>query len=161
MATGTIILPILAAVPDPTNPPALAFTAANRPYLLFDGTTDELCSWHFIMPANYASAPVLKVLYSSEAGTSTSEAMEAEVMAVVDGADLDTDNYDTVNVSDAATSPATAGLQDTISITLTNDGAPSALAARSYAAIRLRRDAGTGDASDLEVWAVSLEYTTT
>ena len=168
MATGTILLPILGATPDPTNPPAVLFTAANRPYLTFDASTDELCLWTFRMPENYASAPLLKVQYSmvsAVSGDANNEiVIAAEVMSVDDGEDVDTDSFDTPNVSTTTVVPATAGLMDDLSITLTNDGSPSPMAANANVSIRFRRDADNAAddaAGDMEVWAVSLEYTTT
>jgi len=161
MATGTIILPILGATPDPTNPPGLAFSTAGRPYLTFDTGTDELCLWTFDIPSNYASAPVCNVIYSAAVNSGTFQP-SVEIMGVVDAADLDTDAWDTANAATATTVPGTIGLMDTISWAQTNDGSPSALAANGYAALRLRRDvSGDTAAGDVYVWAVSLEYTTT
>ena len=161
MATGTIILPVIAAMGDPTNPPGLAFTAANRPYLAFNDTADELCLWAFQLPAEYASAPQFNVVYSSVANSGTFMP-SVEVMAVADAADLDTDAWDTANAASATTVPGTIGLQDTIQWSLTNDGSPSAMAASGYVALRLRRDvSGDNHEGDVYVWACSLTYTTT
>lgn len=160
MATGTIILPLLAAVPDGTNPPGVAFTAAGRPYLTFDGTTDELCSWSFRIPQNYASALTIKVQYSMASATANNVAIRTEVMAIADGEDVDTDNYAAVEASADATVPGTAGLMDEISDAL---GTPT-VAAGDYISLRLGRENGTSGSNatgDMEVWAVSLEYTTT
>ena len=159
MATGTIILPILGATPDPTNPPGLAFTTAGRPYLTFDGTTDELCSWTFEMPSNYASGPIIRVHYSMASATTNNVAVRTEVMATADGEDIDTDNYAAVEASADATVPGTAGLSDIITDAL---GTPT-IAANDYIALRFGREnatSGTNATGDMEVWAVSLEYTT-
>ena len=86
--------------------------------------------------------------------------MAVEVMAVTDGEDVDTDSFDTANASAETTVPGTAGLMDEISITLTN---ADSLAAGDYVAVRLSRDAdnaGDDASGDLELWAFSLEYTT-
>lgn len=160
MATGTILLPILAAVADATNPPALSFTTANRPYLEFDDTTDELCSWHFRMPVNYASDATIKVIYSMTSATTNVVAVRTELMAIADGEDIDTDNFSTVEASDDDTVPGTAGLSGEISDVLTTP----TIAAGDYVALRLGREnatSGTNATGDMEVWAVSLEYTTT
>ena len=69
MATGTILLPIGAAIlPDgsasnaaPAVQRVKSSASAPTPYFLqlaFDATTEEQCMWSFRMPADYASAPV-------------------------------------------------------------------------------------------------------
>lgn len=159
MATGTILLPILAAVADATNPPALSFTTANRPYLAFDDTTDELCSWHFRMPINYASGATIKVMYSMASATTNVVAVRTELMTIADGEDIDTDNFSAVEASADDTVPGTAGLSGEISDEL----ATPTIAAGDYVALRLGREnatSGTNATGDMEVWAVSLEYTT-
>ena len=159
MATGTIILPILGAVGDPTNPPGVAFTAANRPHLLFDGTTDELLIWAFHLPADYASGLTIKVYYSMASAATNNVAIRTEVMAIADGEDIDTDNLAAVEASTDATVPGTAGLCDLISDAL---GTPT-VAASDYIALRFGREnatSGVNAMGDMEVWAVWLEYTT-
>src|SRR5687768_9306033 len=72
MATGTIQLPVGGAIlPDGSASNAApgllrvkSSAAAPSPYfwqLNFDASTEEQCYWSFRMPADYASAPVLKV----------------------------------------------------------------------------------------------------
>lgn len=160
MPTGTILLPIPAHAADPTNPPGLSFTAANRPYLTFDGTTDELCLWTFRLPQDYASGLTVKAQYSMATATANNVAIRTEVMAIADGEDIDTDNFSAVEASADATVPGTAGLMDEISEAL---GTPT-LAAGDYICLRFGREnatSGTNASGDMEVWAVSLEYTTT
>jgi len=162
MAIGTIILPVLAAIPDPTNPPALAFTAANRAHLLFDGTTDELVTWSDIrVPQNFASGMTIKWIYSMASAVTNVVAIRTEVMATAEDEDIDTDNYAAVEASADDTVPATtAGNRGEISDAL---GTPT-IAAGDYMAIRVGREnatSGTNATGDMEVWAVSLEYTTT
>ncbi len=166
MATGTIILPVFGCVYDTTNPPGLSGTTL-RPMLLFDATTDEIVGWQFRVPENHSNSadPVLKIQYSmvsAVAGdTPNSEVVfSCEVMCVTDGETIDSDSYDTINVSTATTVPATAGLMDEISLTLSNN---DSMAAGDYCALRFRRDAdnaGDDAAGDAEVWAVAFEYTT-
>ena len=161
MATGQINLSIPPQMYDATNPPGLEFTAAGRPYLTFQDTTDELCIWTFRMPANYSSAPVAKIQYSMATATTLEVIVAVEIMAVSDGEDVDTDSYDTANTSAATTVPGTAGLMDEITLTLTN---ADSLAAGDYVSVRFRRDAnnaGDDATGDLELWAIALEYTTT
>jgi len=160
MATGTIILPILAASLDASNPPGLDYSQ-NRPKLLFDDTTPEIAYWVFRMPSNYSSALTAKIQYSMASATANEVEFEVSVMAVSDGdsQDLDSDSYDTAN-SGSATVPGTAGYLDEISISLSSN---DSVAAGDWCAVKLARDAddGTNDdaTGDAEVWAVSLEYT--
>jgi len=162
MATGTILLPIMGCVLDAASPPGYAFTN-SRPKLLFNDTTDEIIYWTFRMPVDYASSPVLKVFYSM-AGANTEDEIvfDCLVMAVSDGdaVDMDTDSYDASNAA-TKTVPDTAGRPDEVSVTLANaDG----VAAEDFVALKAFRDADNiadDAAGDMEVWAASLEYTTT
>ena len=160
MATGSILLPIPAHSADPTNPPGLAYTAANRPYLTFDGTTDELCLWTFRMPQDYGSGLTIYVQYSMATATADNIAIRTEVMAIADGEDVDTDSFSAVEASaDKAVPTGTAGDMDVVSDAL---GTPT-VAARDYICLRFGREnatSGTNATGDMEVWAVSLEYTT-
>lgn len=159
MATGTILLPLLGGF-DATNPPGVE-TTTSRVRLLFDASTDEIIYKTFRLPQNYASGLTLKIVYGMASATSGAVYFGCQVMAVSDGdsAALDSDSYDTANTGNA-TVPGTAGYPDEISITLTN--ADSA-AAGDYVALKIFRDAdnasdtATGDA---EVYALSVEYTT-
>lgn len=161
MATGTIILPIPGHY-DATNPPGLEFFN-SKPRVLFNDTTPETMHWTFRMPADFASGLIAKAQYTMFSATSGLVEFEASAMAVTDGdaAAVDTDNYDTVNTG-SATVPATAGHMDEISITMTN---ADSVAAGDWVAFRLARDAddATNDTAtgDLELIAVSLQYTTT
>jgi len=160
MATGTILLP-LPGNPDNSNPPGLEwFNSKIR--LLFDDSTDEITHITFRMPENYASAPVLKAQYSMASATSGNVIIACQVMAVTDGdsAAVDTDSYDTVNTSSATAVPGTAGYIDEISLTLTN---ADSLAAGDWIALKFSRDANNASdtaTGDLELIALSLEYTT-
>lgn len=159
MATGTYSLPIPGDF-DATVPPGLEFQN-NIPVLLFDDTVDEICYWRFRVPVDYASAPVLKVLYSMASATTLEVIIGAELWSNADGEDAGAESYDTVNTSAATTVPGTAGLQDSISLTLTNN---DSMAAGEKLTIRFRRDAdnaGDDATGDMELLAASLEYTTT
>lgn len=160
MATGTIILPILGAITDPTNPPGIAFSTAGRPYLTFDTSTDEKCLWALRMPENYASDPILKVQYSCTL-TSGNFAVETQIMAATPDADqVLTDGYATVSTHAGEAVPGTADVLGEISHTMGN---LDSLAAGDYFSLILARDTGTTSdvAADVKVWAVSIEYTTT
>lgn len=160
MATGMIMLGLEAAKGDTTNPPALVYTAASRPYLLFDGTTDELCTWTFALPSNYASGLTIYCQYSMASATTNNIAIRTEVMAIADTEDVDTDNYAAVEASSDDTVPGTAGNMGVVSDAL---GTPT-LAASDYISLRFGREnatSGTNATGDMEVWAVWLQYTTT
>ena len=166
MATGTILLPIPAHSADSTNPPGLLYTTANRPYLAFDASTDELVLWTFRLPENYASAPTLKIIWSGSASTTVSHTVfwRAEVMAMT--ADTDsvastTDSFDTVKTASDDILGTTAERPQTVDLSLTNN---DSMAAGDYIALRFGRDADNASddlTEDAWLWAVSLEYTTT
>ena len=163
MATGTIILPVQAAKLPASNPAQIDAAEGNW-RLLFDDTTDESCLWQFRMPTNYASGLVAKIQFSLAAtasGTDTA-AFETAIMAVTpeDAADIVTDSYDTVNAGTLAlANNQTAGYLKEISITQTND---DSVVAGDYMKFKLNRDVSADDVvGDLEVVAISLEYTTT
>lgn len=159
MATSQINLPLLGGVRDATNPPGMSWVNA-RPYLLFDGTTDELITFSFRMPSDYASGLTVKWQYSMVSATANNVAIRAQVMASSDGDNIDTDSYDTLQASSDATVPATAGLMDEISLALTS---VDSLAAGDYISVQLGREngtTGTNATGDMEVWAIALTYTT-
>lgn len=176
MATGTILLPIGGAIPpdasasnaapaivrvkSSASAPSAHFLQAN-----FDPATDEMLWWSFRMPSDYASAPVLKVLFklSSDTNTAHNVRFEGRLAAVTSGDSTDVDAKALATTNSAGTTiPGTAGYLKELSITLTND---DSLAAGDFAIVYLRRDAdgttGTDDSTtgDCEVVAVSLEYT--
>jgi len=160
MATGTVILSLPPSGFDASAP--AGFTVENSlPVLLFDDTTPEGVYWVFRMPQDYASGPVLKIIYSMASAVANNVEFEISLWAITDGEDGDTESYDAVNVGTAPTVPGTAGLIDEYSITLTN---ADSLAANDLVCIKMFRDAddATNDdaTGDCEVRAVSLEYTT-
>lgn len=173
MATGTVLLPIGAAtLPDgsasnatPAIQRVKSSAAAPTPYFLqaaFDAATVEILMWSFRMPADYLSAPVLKVPYKMASATSGGVAFTCQLMAVTpgDAQDVDADAFAAANTATDATVPGTAGALDAVSITLTNN---DSLAANDFVVVRLHRE--VGDAADTatgdcEVVAVTLEYST-
>lgn len=173
MATGTILLPIGAAIiPDgsasnaaPAIQRVKSSAGAPTPYFLqaaFDASTDEILMWSFRMPADYASSPVLKVQYKMASATSGDVIIAGYVMAVTpgDAQDVDADAFATVNTSSATTVPGTAGYLGEISLTLTN---ADSVAAGDFVVVRLSRDADNGSdtaTGDMEVVAVAIQYTT-
>lgn len=174
MAFGTVLLPISAAVPPDAsgtnnNPPAIqrvrSTGADPKPFFLqaaFDASTQEALIWSFRMPSDFTSNPVLKVQYKMASAVTGNVIIESRVSATTPGDTTDTDakTFSTVNTSAATAVPATtAGKIGEISLSLANS---DSLAANDYVSIYLARDAdNAGDTAtgDMEVVAVSLEYT--
>lgn len=153
-----INLSVLGGVRDATNPPGMSYVNA-RPYLLFDGTTDELITFPVRIPDDYGSGLTVKFQYSMVSATTGVVAIRAQVMAASVGDNIDTDSYDTLQASSDATVPATAGLMDEISLALTS---VDSLTAGDYMSIQLGREngtSGTNATGDMEVWAIALTYT--
>ncbi len=126
---------------------------------LFDASTDEHVEWTFIMPNNYASAPVLKVYYKATSGTTGTVVFGAAIVAITDGdsQDADADAHDTANVG-STTVPSTVGHIDVQSITMTN---ADSVAAGDWVRMVLFRDISADSvAGDLEVPIVELQYST-
>jgi len=164
MAKGTIMLPVTAAKisGDFITNPARIDNGLGGGALLFAADQTESAMWVFRMPENYGSALTAKLQYSMASATSGKVDMEVEVMAVSDGdsQDLDTASFAAVNeIAGGTTVPGTAGYLDEISITLSN---ADSLTAGDLVYIRINRDHDDTDdtaAGDLEMRALSLEYT--
>lgn len=173
MATGSILLPINGAtLPDgSSNNAAAQFnrvkSSAAAPSLhfvelLFDPATDEHAYWTFRMPANYASAPVLKLQWKANA--TANDVVWVGRLAAVTPADVDTPNEKALGSANSATTTVNTTearrLVET-SITLTNaDG----LVANDWVTLLVHRDADSGSDTctvDAELVSVTLEYTTT
>jgi hypothetical protein len=173
VATGSILLPVGAAVlPDgsATNlAPALqrrkSSGTAPAPYFLelwFDAATEEWAAWSFRMPADYASAPVLKVQYKMASATTGDVIWAGSIAAVTDGdaTDVDAKVFATANTA-TVTVPGTAGHLDEATVTMTN---ADSVAAGDFVVVRIARqgaaggDTATGDA---EFVGAALTYTTT
>lgn len=162
MATGTIILPIPPSALDGTNPPPMRFED-HRWEMVLDDTTVQPFFWTWRMPENYASAPVLKVQFKATAAVTGDFGIDVAIFAVSSGdsEDVDVPTFATDNVSAGVTVPdTTAGKLGEVSLALSND---DGLAAGDLISLRLNRNTSVAsDATgDIEVVAVSLEYTTT
>lgn len=175
MATGSILLPIGAAVlPDGSASnaaPAIyrrkSTAAAPTPYWLeaaFDASTTERLFWSFRLPADYASTPVMKVLWKMASATTGNVVMTTRVAALSDG-EASTANalaLANANVSAATAVPGTVGHIKAISISITNLPA-GGFAAGDFVVVYLIRDSSDVNdtaTGDLELVAASLEYTT-
>lgn len=163
-ATGTVILPVQSAKISGTYVTAPArIDGGNAAWrLLFSDTQTESAVWIFRMPQNYSSAFTAKLIYTMVSDTTNKIDFEVEVMALTDNeSDPDTASFGAVNeVTGGTTVPGTAGIIDEVSITLIN---ADSVAANDWVAIRVNRDHDDADdtaAGDLELRALSLEYTT-
>lgn len=161
MATAEIPLPILGAVRDATNPPGMGWSGAV-PYLLFDGTTDELVTFSFRMPNNYASGLTVKWQYSMVSATFGNVALRSEIAASTVGDNIASRTYAALEKSADNTVPFSgAGTLAEITYVPVN---LDSLAAGDQFAMRIGRENGTTGSNavgDMAVWAVSLTYTTT
>ena len=159
-------------MPDGSTPnlaPALqrvkSSASAPSPYwiqLAFDASQLEQCMWSFRMPADYASAPVLKVMFKMTSATTGNVIINGRLAAVSDGdsTDVDAKAFATVNTSSATAVPGTAGFLKEISLTLTN---ADSVAAGDFVVAYLARDGASGSdtaTGDMEVTAVAITYTT-
>lgn len=172
MATGTIPLPLGACyLPDGTTnnaAPAMqrvkSSASAPTPYfvqLAFDATTEEQVCWSFRMPADYASAPVMKVQYKMTSATTGGVAFEGRLAAVTpgDSTDVDAKAFAAANVA-TDTVAGTAGLMKEVSFALTN---ADSVAAGDFVVAYLNRDpahASDTATGDCEVVAAAITYTT-
>lgn len=172
MATGTISLPIGAAImPDgsasnaaPAIQRVKSSAAAPTPYFLqlaFDASTEEQVCWSFRMPADYASAPVMKVQYKMTSATTGGVAFEGRLAAVTpgDATDVDAKAFGTANTG-TDTVAGTAGFMKEVSFALTN---ADSVAAGDLVVAYLNRDPANGSdtaTGDCEVVAVAITYTT-
>ena len=126
---------------------------------LFDASTDEHIVIGFVVPNNYASAPVLKVHYKATSATSGTAVFSCLVQCVSDGdaQDVDADAFATQN-DGSATVPATAGYIDVISITLTN---ADSMTAGDFVTLALFRDISADSVTgDLEFVGADFQYST-
>lgn len=164
MATGTIVLQVQAAKIGGSfiTSGARIEGGAGLWKVLFATDSTEEALYQFELPENYASAPVLKLKYAMASATSGKVDLEAKIMAVADGEDIDSASFDTLNeVSGGTTVPGTAGFRDTISIPLANNDSMNAEETVSLHIQRDHDDADDTAAGDLELIGAVLEYTTT
>lgn len=173
MATGTILLPVGAAVlPDGSASnlaPALqrrkSSGSAPAIYMLelwFDASTEEWATWAFRMPADYSSAPVVKIQYKAASATTGDVVWAASFAAVSDGdsTDVDAKVFATAQTT-TVTVPGTAGFLDEASISISTGG--DSVAAGDFVVVRIaRQGAAGGDTAtgDMEFIGAAITYTT-
>lgn len=164
MATGTILLPVMAFIVDETDPPFIGFSAGDSvPYLAFDSATpNESATISFRLPSDYASAPLLKIQWSNDGTDTGNVRWEVAIAAVTPNTDAD--DMTTARTFDTSNTVVDAGVDtrrvQEVEMALTNfDGA----VAGDNITLRFSRDAAdaldTMDTNGL-VFALALEYTT-
>lgn len=176
MATGYIALFPGGQAPDGSgtvnNAAALSYEVSaasqgsNSPKvsqlkLLFDGATDEHWMFQLLLPGDYASGGTLrgKVKFTS-ATTGTAIMKAGQVTTTDDSTDDDALAFGTADVSSSISAPGTQGRTAEFTIALTTTG----MAAGRKCVIFIGRDpdnASDDIATDLELLALNLEYTTT
>lgn len=165
MATGYIQLSPQAALLPTSNFPILKRHASSGTgvpemwILEFPDAADDYCYFAFIVPVNYASAPVLKIYWMAVEDTANECRWGVQVTCGSDDADdWDTIAADTENVVDD-TAPSVAGEHSICSVTLTN---VDSMAAGDFCIIRVRRN-GTHANDDMtdpaQFMSAILEYT--
>lgn len=164
MAKGTLNLLVQALkIGGPFITAGARIDGGSGPWkVLFATDSTEEAFWQFELPENYASSPVLKLKYAMASATSGKVDLEAKVMAVADGEDVDSASFDTLNeISGGTTVPGTAGFRDTIEIPLTNN---DTMVAEETVLLHIQRDHDDADDTapgDLELIGAVLEYITT
>ncbi len=129
----------------------------------YDASTAEHLWWQFTMPVNFASAPIMRLLWMANAVTATAVVWGSKIGAVTP-ADTDTP----VEHAMAAATTATTNINTTearrlieTQITLANT---DSVAANDLVFLLVYRVAGDGAdtcAVDAELVSVSIDYTTT
>jgi hypothetical protein len=173
VATGTINLtPQSATLPDGSAsniPPAATRvkgleTAPAKFFsaLSFDATTEQHAWWSFRMPANYASAPIVKVHWYANA-TTGAVIWAARIAAITVGTDAVTALAKTMATATTATTTTDATANEPVETSITLANLDSA-AAGDWVFVNVYRDADAGG-DTLSVAALigtaSIDYTTT
>lgn len=175
MATGTVLLmPGAAILPDgSTNNVGAGMTrrqgtqTTRKGHFLtldFDGagSTIESAHWQFRLPANYSSAPVLKLLWMANA-TANAVKWQADVAAVTpDDTDTPLEHaYASANTTTTNVNTTEARRLTLTSITLTNADSMAAGDLIQLVVYRDPSDAGDTATVDAELISAAFEYTTT
>jgi hypothetical protein len=134
-----------------------------RLHALFDASTDEWCCLNGRVPANFASAPVLKVQYKMASAVTGVVKIEGRVACITPGdtTDADAKAFDTANTTTGTVPATTAGKIAELSLTLTTNDSMAAGDDLIIRFSRLGSDAADTATGDMEVTSVTLEYTTT
>lgn len=165
MATGYIDFDMGGATADVTSPAGCEYfnnTGVTMKRWLFDAATDEFIHFQFVIP-DYASALVVRAKFAMTSATTNNIVVQAGLMAVTpgDSAAIDTGSLDTLNASSATAVGGTAGYMKDVTITMTN---VDSLAAGDQVFLKFGRDADNASdnaTGDMELYGLTLEYTTT
>lgn len=175
MATGTVILmPGAAVLPDgSTNNVGAGMTRRQGTqafqkghYLTLDfdgaGATIESAHWQFPLPANYASAPVLRLLWHANATANAVKWLSQIAAVTPDDADTPLEHaYATTDTATTNVNTTEARRLTLTSITVSN---ADSMAAGDYIQVVLFRDpADVTDTAtvDAELMSIAFEFTTT
>ena len=181
MATGTILLSVLGALPaDGTgtinNPPdfRVGVSTGTQPtngpkvselHALFGDAADEHLLWWFRMPANYASGGTLKIPFQNvtvQSGT-THVFWKAALAAITIGEDVAAKVFPTIDTLDVTlANNQAAGISTEGSLALSAT-ALNSVAAGDWVCCFLGRDADNASdtaAGDMALPGVVLEYVT-
>ena len=141
------------------SPGVSSDASGARPYLAFDAAADEAVYFTFIAPQGITTPLAAIITFAMASATTGNIIADATLEAITDGDSTDTDaaeSLDTANTSGATAVPATAGLIDQLSITLTNN---DTITAGDYCRLRIRRVGSNGSdtaTGDLLMFAVEL-----
>lgn len=173
MATATLNLPpVSGALPDGSTGnagPAFARiqgteTNPKKHFVVadFDAATDEHLWWTFVMPQNYSSAPIVRLLWMANA--TTGSVVWGARLGAVTPSDVDTPIEHAAaaaTTATTATNTTEANRLNQTTITLAN---LDSVAAGDLVSLLVYRDADNGSDTvsvDARLISVSLDYTTT
>lgn len=128
----------------------------DRDVLAFDATTSENCSWSFAAPQGVTTPLTAVVHFMAASATSGTFQPDVSIEAITPGDATDLDagtSFDTVNAGAATTVPGTAGFEQVVSITLTNN---DSIAAGDRCRLKLARNISDTAAGDIYVLGVEL-----
>ena len=163
MATGYIILPVPAPVKDVTVPPGMSLYSAGTTEIhywqeLFDPDADNWVYWTFQVPFNFASDPVLRLVYKMASATTNAVRWVAFIAAIDEGATAEGAILDAANALNDDV-PGTAGLAAEAQITLTNNDSMDAGFLIVVALMREGSHVDDNATGDAELVAATFEYT--
>lgn len=132
--------------------------------LNFDGATDEKAFWHFRMPSDYSSSPVVKIQWKSSGTSSADVVWATQLNAYTPGSDTANYETDTLATADTATTADSTSAHVIVETSISISNTDS-LSAGDAVVLLLFRDADnasdTLNSIDAEVVNVMLQYTTT
>lgn len=159
-AYRSINLPVQSAKLPATNPARVDAGDQNW-RLLFDATTSQSAIWQFAMPQDYGSGLQLRLLFSMNAtqtGTNT-VIFDGYVMADTEGdaEDVNSNGFGAANAgTETLVNNQTAGYLRSLVISLAN---ADSVAAGDFVQLKIDRDVADSATGDVELVAISVEYT--